>query len=76
MGNRILFKSITRKERESHINGVVGVIMKCNGGYYWLRSITENEDGCTSFSYDNSKMYDIINENRLNQKTKNIHAKL
>lgn len=63
-------KSITRKDRISHTNGVVGVIMKYNGGYSWLKSTTENEDGCTSSSYDSSKMYDIINENRFNQNPK------
>lgn len=63
-------KSITRKERKSHANGVVGVIMKCDGGYSWLKSTTENKDGCTSSSYDCSKMYDIINNNRFNQNPK------
>lgn len=30
-------KSTTRKGRKSHTNGVVGVIMKYDGGYDWFR---------------------------------------
>ena len=63
-------KSITRKDRTSHTNGVVGVIMKYNGGYSWLKTTSINDDGCSSSSYDSSKMYDIINNNRFNQNPK------
>ena len=63
-------KSITRKERTSHTNGVVGVIMKYNGGYSWFKASDKNEDGCVSSSYDETKVYDIINKNRFNQNPK------
>lgn len=63
-------KSITRKGRTSHTNGVVGVIMKYNGGYSWLKTTSTNGDGCTSSSYDESKVYSIINNNRFNQNPK------
>lgn len=63
-------KSITRKERTSHTNGVVGVIMKYNGDYSWIKTTTNNDDGCSSSSYDESKMYTIINKNRFNQEPK------
>jgi len=63
-------KNITRKGRTSHTNGVVGVIMKFNGGYSWLKTISTNGDGCTSSSYDESKVYSIINNNRFNQNPK------
>ena len=63
-------KSITRKDRTSHTNGVVGVIMKYNGGYSWLKTTSINDDGCSSSSYDSSNMYDIINNNRFNQNPK------
>ena len=63
-------KSITRKDITSHTNGVVGVIMKYNGGYSWLKTTSINDDGCSSSSYDSSKMYDIINNNRFNQNPK------
>lgn len=63
-------KNITRKGRTSHTNGVVGVIMKYNGGYSWLKTTSTNGDGCTSSSYDESKVYSIINNNRFNQNPK------
>ena len=63
-------KNITRKGRTSHTNGVVGVIMKYNGGYSWLKTTSTKGDGCTSSSYDESKVYPIINNNRFNQNPK------
>lgn len=63
-------KNIIRKGRTSHTNGVVGVIMKFNGGYSWLKTTSTNGDGCTSSSYDESKVYSIINNNRFNQNPK------
>ncbi len=63
-------KNNTRKDRTSHTNGVVGVIMKYNGGYDWFKSKNKNSDGCSSSSYDESKVYDIINNNRFNQNPK------
>ena len=63
-------KSITRKNRTSHTNGVVGVIMKYKGGYSWIKTTSEKDDGCSSSSYDESKMFDIINNNRFNQDPK------
>lgn len=63
-------KDISRKGRTSHTNGVVGVIMKYNGGYSWLKTTSTKGDGCTSSSYDESKVYPIINNNRFNQNPK------
>ena len=63
-------KNNTRKDRTSHTNGVLGVIMKCNGGYSWFKTHKTNSDGCTSMQYDESKVYDIINNNRFNQNPK------
>lgn len=63
-------KNITRKGRTSHTNGVVGVIMKCNGDYSWFKKSSVNGDGCTSSSYIESKIYPIISENRFNQNPK------
>lgn len=65
-------KNNTRKGRTSHTNGVVGVIMKQNGSYDWFKSISKKADGCESSSYDESKVYSIINNNRFNQNPKNI----
>lgn len=63
-------KNITRKGRTSHTNGVVGVIMKYNGGYDWLKTTSTNGDGCTSSSYNEAKVFSIINNNRFNQNPK------
>lgn len=62
-------KNITRKNRTSHTNGVVGVIMKYNGGYEWFKTTFTKHDGCkcTSSSYKETKVYPIINNNRFNQ---------
>jgi len=63
-------KEISRKERTSKTNGVVGVIQKVNGEYAWLVTTTKKDDGCTIRSYDTSKLCDIINANRYNRKKK------
>lgn len=60
-------KNITRKDRTSHTNGVVGVIMKWNGGYDWFKQIRQQPDGCISAYYDNRYLYDIIKNNRFNR---------
>lgn len=60
-------KEETRKDRTSHRNGVVGVIMKVNGGYDWFKYSQKNNDGCVSTCYHTEKVYDIINNNRFNQ---------
>lgn len=59
-----------QKGRTSHNNGVVGVIMKYNGGYDWFKTTHRNADGCSSTTYEESKVYDIINNNRFNQNPK------
>lgn len=63
-------KNNTRKDRTSHNNGIVGVIMKSDGGYDWFKTTKTNSDGCSSSTYDESKVYDIINNNRFNQNPK------
>jgi len=60
-------KNITRKNRTSHINGIVGVIMKYNGGYNWFKQTIRHNDGCTTSTYQENLVYDIINNNRFNQ---------
>lgn len=61
-------KNETRKDRTSHNNGIVGVIMKYNGGYDWFKTTQKSEDGCSSIVYKEEKVYDIINNNRFNQR--------
>ena len=60
-------REYSRNGRTSKSNGVVGVIMKVNGGYDWIRKVTLCNDGHTSTTYDDSKMYPIINNNRANE---------
>ncbi len=62
-------KEITREDKKSRTNGVVGVIMKHNGGYDWLVSRTTKDDGCSVRMIDHTKLYKIIHENRYNLKS-------
>lgn len=63
-------KEYKRNARTSHTNGVVGVIMKVNGGYSWLKTLKDKPDGCRVAYYDTDKLYSIINKNRFNKKEK------
>lgn len=63
-------KKITRKDRTSHRNGLVGVIMKVNNSYDWFKYQHTNADGCSVSNYHTEKVYDIINDNRYNQEPK------
>ncbi|WP_371377418.1 TIR domain-containing protein [Sporomusa aerivorans] len=63
-------KEISRSDKTSRSNGVVGVIMKYNGDYSWLKTTTTKPDGHTSTSFEDSKLYPIIVNNRSNQEPK------
>lgn len=63
-------KEISREGRTSKTNGVVGVIQKVNGDYSWFKSTNQNSDGCSSSSYLEHLVYDIISKNRYNQTPK------
>ena len=63
-------KETIRSDRTSSSSGVVGVVMKYNGGYSWLRTSTMKSDGHTSTLIDDNKLYPIIVENRYNQEPK------
>jgi hypothetical protein len=63
-------KAISRGDTTSHSNGIVGVIMRVNGGYGWIRSANVNRDGCNSIWYNSHMLYTIINNNRFNQEPK------
>lgn len=45
-------KEITRENKTSRTNGVVGVIKEYNGGYEWLISKSKKDDGCTVRTID------------------------
>ena len=59
-------KEISRKDRTSKTNGIVGVIQKVSGGYDWLVTKSKKDDGCTVRTIADSKLYEIINKNRYN----------
>lgn len=59
-------KEYKRNTTTSRTNGIVGVVMKFNGGYDWLISSIQKPDGCTSRSIDDLLLYDIIKNNRFN----------
>jgi hypothetical protein len=67
-------KEITREDKTSSTNGIIGVIMAHNGGYNWLVSQTVKSDGCKTRSIDTSILYDIINRNRFNLNTEDKHS--
>jgi hypothetical protein len=64
-------KEYKRGNTTSRTNGIVGVVMKVNGNYDWLISSYQNPDGCSTRSIDNTRLYDIINNNRFNLNTVN-----
>jgi hypothetical protein len=63
-------KEINRENRHSRTNGIVGVVMKVNGSYDWLRPTHTNSDGCSSISTNDNYLYDIVKNNRFNQNPK------
>lgn len=67
-------KEITREDRTSRANGIVGVIQKINGGYDWLISNEVKNDGCNTRNIDPTKLYEIINKNRYNLLGENKYA--
>ena len=67
-------KSITRKNRTSHTNGVVGVIMKVNGGYNWFTKTVTNYHGTSTVSYEMDKVFEIISRNHFNSNPKQWHC--
>lgn len=44
--------------------------MKYNGDYSWFKKEKKNSDGCYSITYEEDKVYNIINNNRFNQNPK------
>ena len=67
-------KEITRKDRTSHTNGVVGVVMKVNGSYDWFKKAGTNCHGNPTVSYEMDKVFDIISENHFNSNPKQWHC--
>ena len=64
----------TRNDRTSRINGVVGVVMKVNGGYDWFIHPRINCHGTQVVTYDNSLLYPIISNNHFNSEPEQWHC--
>lgn len=67
-------QNIKRKNRTSHTNGIVGVIMKYNGDYSWFKSTGTNCHGNITLSYQMDKVYSIISSNHFNSNPKQWHC--
>lgn len=67
-------KEIKRGDKNSKINGIIGIVQKNNENYDWLIDTGVKEDGCNYRNFDSSKLYTIINENRYNSKPPIYHC--
>lgn len=68
-------KNITRKNRTSHTNGVVGVIMKVDGGYDWFVNHLANCHGTSVINFKDDKLFSIIHKNHFNSNPSKWHCK-
>jgi len=59
-------KEITRDDKTSRINGIIGVIQKDYKGYEWLITKGAKGDGTKYISHKGEKLYEIIKKNRHN----------
>lgn len=67
-------KSITRKNRTSHTNGVVGIVMKVDGDYSWFKKTGISCHGSSTVSYEMSKVFNIISANHFNSNPEQWHC--
>lgn len=67
-------KNNSRKDRTSQTNGIVGVIMKYNGGYDWLVNHLINCHGTSVINYKNDYLYPIIYKNHFNSNPNQWHC--
>ena len=67
-------KDITRKDRTSHTNGVVAVIMKVDNSYEWFKKSGTNCHGSSTVSYELDKVFDIISQNHFNSNPEQLHC--
>ncbi|WP_028857220.1 TIR domain-containing protein [Psychrilyobacter atlanticus] len=67
-------KEIKRGDQTSKINGIVGIVQKVDGDYSWIANTGTKTDGCSYISYDNGKLYPIINKNMYNSEPPIYHC--
>lgn len=63
-------KQVKRGDNHSGTNGIVGVVLKQDNGYEWLRPTNNQYDGCSSIGTNENYLFNIINKNRFNQNPK------
>ena len=59
-------KEITREDKTSRINGIIGVVQNDSKGYDWLITKGSKGDGTKYINHKGEKLYDIIKKNRHN----------
>lgn len=69
-------KNISRKDRTSHMNGIVGVIMKVNGSYDWFVNHFTNCHGISVVNHKNEYLYPIIYDNHFNSVPPKWHCNM
>jgi hypothetical protein len=67
-------KEIPRKDRVSHTNGLVGVIMKWNGNCDWIKTHLTNCHGLSVIKFKNEYLYPIISKNHYNSSPPQRHC--
>ena len=67
-------KHITRKDRTSQTNGLVGVIKKVDGNYDWLVNRLVNCHGKSVVNYKKNLLFDIIHKNQFNSTPAQKHC--
>lgn len=67
-------KDNTRKNRTSHTNGIVGIIMRVDGDYSWFKKESINCHGNSTVSYEMSKVFNIISANHFNSNPEQWHC--
>lgn len=67
-------KDNTRKNRTSHTNGIVGIIMRVDGDYSWFKKESTNCHGSSTVSYEMSKVFNIISANHFNSNPEQWHC--
>lgn len=67
-------KEISRKERTSYSNGIIGVIMKINGSTDWLKISSVNCHGSLKIQYRNEFLFPIITKNKYNSSPQLKHC--
>lgn len=67
-------KDIERKNRTSHTNGIIGVIMKNSGDYSWFKTAGINCHGNKTIKYKMDKIFDIVSKNHFNSNPKQWHC--